>query len=237
MWCRCLQAKSCPGRSSRVRKLLLLEDDTLFAQTLEDFLEEEGFEVTVTGDGALAYALATEERFDLLLLDINVPQIDGIELLKRLRKAQQDRPALFITSYREKSVLAAAFEAGGDDFLSKPVDLEELRLRIGALLRRNASLPSEIPLGCDLLFDPVHLRLLGPQGEITLPKKCIDLLALLATHQGKTVTAAMIETALYDYGETPSSGAIRVYVNQIKKLLGPHRVTNLRGIGYRLEKE
>lgn len=220
-----------------MRKLLLLEDDTLFAQTLEDFLSEEGYDVTVTHDGLIAQALVSEERFDLLLLDINVPRLSGVDLLKKLRHAQHDRPALFITSHKQRDVLKEAFEAGGDDYLTKPVDLEELRLRVHALLRRSHALPDRIRLGARFYFDPVHRQLFEDECEITLPKKCAELLGLLASHRGKTVTSAMIEETLYDYGEVPSSGAIRVYVNQIKKVLGGERITNLRGIGYRLEKE
>ncbi len=220
-----------------MRKLLLLEDDTLFAQTLEDFLCEEGYEVTVTHDGVLAHALATEERFDLLLLDINVPRLSGLELLKKLRQAQHDRPALFITSYQQRQMLKEAFSAGGDDYLTKPVDLEELKLRVHALLRRSHTLPDRISLNDSLWFDPVRYQLFENDQEVTLPKKCAELLGLLVAHQGKTVTTAMIEETLYDYTEVPSSGAIRVYINQIKKLLGAQRITNLRGVGYRLEKE
>lgn len=217
-------------------KLLLLEDDHLFAQTLEDFLCEEGFEVVLAHRGDDALLIAEEHRFDLFLLDINVPGANGIEVLRKLRSGQNEKPALFLTSYAQKEKLCAAFGAGADDFMGKPVDLEELLLRIHALLRRNRTAPSLVLLGDGYAFDLDRNLLLLNEEEQMLPRKCCELLGLLARNLGKTVTMEMIEEALYDYQEMPSFGSIRVYVNQIKKILGRDRIYNLRGIGYRLEK-
>lgn len=217
-------------------RLLLLEDDRLFAQTLEDFLEEEGFEVVMAHGGDEALDRAREERFDLFILDINVPGPNGIEVLRQLRNDHNEKPALFLTSHTQREKLFEAFGAGGDDFVGKPVDLEELRVRIAALLRRNRTLPVLVTLGDGFTYDLTRSVLLLNDLEQDMPRKCAELLGLLVRNLGKTVTMEMIEESLYDYHEMPSFGAVRVYINQLKKLLGKTRITNLRGIGYRLEK-
>lgn len=217
-------------------RLLLLEDDRLFAHTLEDFLQEEGFEVCLAHEGAQALELAQDKRFDLFLLDINVPGPSGIEVLRRLRSDHNEKPALFLTSHSHKETLLDAFGAGADDFVGKPVDLDELLMRIQALLRRNRTLPALVDLGGGFFYDLGRNLLALNEKEQTLPRKCAELLGLLVQNLGKTVTMEMIEEALYDYNEMPSFGSVRVYISQLKKVLGADRISNLRGIGYRLEK-
>lgn len=215
---------------------MILEDDTLFAETIEDFLESEGFEVTLTHSADEAHNSTAKERFDLMVLDINLPDSSGIEFLKEHRQTQNATPALFITSHTEKKKLIEAFGAGADDYMNKPIDLDELLLRVNALLRRGTLLSSIVELKGGLSFDLVRSVLLKGTEEQDLPKMCMKMLSLLVKNIGKTVTMSMIEDELYSMDEYASYGSIRVYVNQIKKAIYPNEITNLRGIGYRLEK-
>ena len=117
-------------------KILVLEDDKLFNDTLEDFLEEEGFEVTTALDPYSALDITYEERFDLYLFDVNLPYETGFSLLKQLRDAGDLTPTMFLTSRNDKVSLTQGFDVGADDYMKKPIDLDELLLRINALLRR-----------------------------------------------------------------------------------------------------
>jgi DNA-binding response OmpR family regulator len=117
-------------------KILLLEDDILLSESLQDLLEEEEYEVTLCRNGQEALNAAFGSKFDLYILDINVPLIDGITLLKELRDSSDNTTALFLTSHKESEALVQAYESGADDYLKKPFNAQELLLRIKALLRR-----------------------------------------------------------------------------------------------------
>lgn len=217
-------------------KILLLEDDKLFGETIEDFLDSAGFDVILMRDQASAEKILGENRFDLLIFDINLPDGNGIELLRSLRRFEINTPVLFLTSFVAKEKLTSAFNAGADDYMTKPIDLDELLLRVQALLRRSTIITNLIDLKSGLSFDLTRSILYKDGIEQDLPKMCMKLLALLVKNLGKTVTMAMIEDELYSYGESASYGAIRVYINTIKKVVAPNVLTNLRGVGYRLEK-
>ncbi|MBV5321971.1 MAG: response regulator, partial [Sulfuricurvum sp.] len=117
-------------------KILLLEDDLLFGESIVDVLEEEGFEVVLCRNGQSALDETYKNHFDLYLLDINVPLIDGLSLLKELRRANDTTPTIYLTSHQEIEKLTEAFEIGADDYLKKPFNTDELLVRIHALLRR-----------------------------------------------------------------------------------------------------
>jgi len=117
--------------------ILLLEDDELFAASLIDFLESENFNVEHAINGEELLCLTYDNRYDLYLLDINVPKINGLESLLSLRTSDDNTPAIFLTSYKDKEILKDGFKSGADDFLTKPVDLDELILRIEAVLKRS----------------------------------------------------------------------------------------------------
>lgn len=218
-------------------RILVVEDDPLFAETIEDFLEESGHSVALAGSGERALDLNFREKFDLYLLDINLPGMAGTALLKELRESGDRTPALFLTSHTEKTMLVTGFRSGCDDYLTKPVDLDELALRVQALLRRSGKSSERIQVGQGRWFLPEENLVETDEGKEALEPMAGKLLGLLVANLGKTVTWEMIEEALYPAGGTPSPGAVRVYVAKLKKLLGTDRVVNIRGIGYRLEKE
>lgn len=211
--------------------VLLLEDDPLLGETIVDLLEEEGYGVRHCRHGQAALDAIYETRFDLYLLDINVPQIDGVSLLRELRQAEDTTPAIFLTSYAQKEKRLQGFESGADDYITKPFDNDELLWRIRALLRRSGV---REPCSGTLCIDEEHATILKEGVALELTKKEYDLLRLLLRHQGKTVTKAMIEEVLWPGADEGSEGALRVYVNRIKHLIGAEHIENIRGIGYRL---
>ncbi len=213
-------------------KILLLEDDLLFAETLIDLLEDEEYELIHAANGHLALDFTFENKFDLYLLDINVPLINGVTFLQELREANDNTPAIFLTSYKDKEMLHNGFKSGADDYITKPFDNDELLLRISALLRRT-QLDKMLCIKL-LCHDEIHKRILYNEKELELSKKEYQLLFLLMTHANATVSKELILDELWNSDKSGSEGAIRVYINRIKHLLADITIQNIRGIGYKL---
>lgn len=217
-------------------KLLILEDDELFASTLEDFLSDEGFIVDIARDGEEAIELNYNRNYDLYIFDINVPKINGLELLESLRKNEDNTPTIFLTSYKDKDTLQDAFTKGCDDYIKKPVDLDELFLRIVAILRRNKKQFETIKLSENIIFNPVNKRVYENEIDLNLPSKVLDLIELFIENKNEIVTKEMIINRLWATSEGYSEGSIRVYINQVKKLLSnTNSIINIKGIGYKIE--
>lgn len=216
-------------------KILLLEDDKLFCETLEDFLEEEGFDVDLAYDGKEALQKSYESVYDLFLLDVKVPYINGFDFLKMLRDSGNDTPAIFITSLKEMQDLSKGFLAGGDDYIKKPFEIEELLLRINAVLRRKG-IVDRVEIDKDFTLDIKRKRLYKKSKEVPLNLKDIQLLTLLVQNRGKVVTKEMILETLWSNDEEASYGSIRVYINNLKKVFSKDKIVNIRGIGYKFEK-
>jgi len=213
-------------------KILLLEDDTLFAESLVDLLEDEEYAVTHVPNGQEALDATFDEKFDIYLLDINVPLINGITLLKELRDANDKTPSIFLTSHKDKEMLAQGFLSGGDDYITKPFDSDELLLRINALLRRTKKDDSQ-SVGL-LTHDQVHKCILYDNVTLELSRKEYELLLLLMEHVNSAVPKELIFDELWPSSEKNSDGAIRVYINRIKQLLPEVKIENIRGLGYKL---
>ena len=215
--------------------ILLLEDDELFASTLEDFLSDEGFAVDIASDGEVCLELNFKKNYDLYIFDINVPKINGLDLLEQLRQSDDNTPTIFLTSYKDKDTLHDAFLKGCDDYLKKPVDLDELILRIKALLKRNKKQFQIIKLSDTLTFNPSNKRAYENEVDLNLPIKVLELLELFLENKGEIVTKNMIISKLWTIQEEYSEGSIRVYINHIKKLLGKESILNIKGVGYKIE--
>jgi len=211
-------------------KILLLEDDALLGETLVDLLEDAEFEVVHCVNGQQVIDITFNDKFDLYLLDINVPLIDGLQVLKELRDANDNTPTIFLTSHKDK--LKEAFLSGCDDYIKKPFDNDELLLRINALLKRTKKQTIE-NIGL-LAHDKLHKRILYNNNELDLSIKEYQLLLLLMQHIDATVSKELIIQELWNASQNASEGAIRVYVNRIKQLIPDIKIQNIRGIGYKL---
>ncbi len=216
-------------------KILILEDDELFAQTLEDFLEEENFQVDIASDGEEALELNFSHNYDLYLFDINVPKLNGLELLKELRKSGDDTATIFLTSYKDKDTLEEGFLSGCDDYIKKPIDLDELILRIKSILKRYGKGIENIKLNEELVFNPITKRVYQNGKDLNIPIKVVFLLELFLENKDIIITKEMIISKLWSVSEEYSEGSIRVYINNLKKILGKDSITNIKGIGYKIE--
>jgi len=209
--------------------ILLLEDDKLFNETLQDFLEEEGYNLSYALDPYSALDLTYEKNFDLYLFDVNLPYESGFDLLKKLRDSGDTTPTIFITSRDDKESLRDGFGCGADDYLKKPIDLDELLLRIEAILRRLVRSDS-VTIG-EYTLDTKKSKLYLDGRPIEIPKKVIALLRLFVSAQGEIVLLDEIKDRLWAAGEESSDGSLRVYIAQLKKLF-PNSIENIRGVGY-----
>jgi len=215
-------------------KLLLLEDDVSLNETLQEYLSEHGYDVVSVYDGFSAEEKIFEESFDLLLLDVNVPEIDGFSLLKRVRKAGVVVPAIYMTSRNAMEDVENGYESGGDDYLRKPFELKELLLRIQSILRRNFfHHPSErMVLGAGLSYDVQQSRLYRDDEVILLGDKEARLLKLLIQSKGEVVVHEVLREQLWDFDETPSDDALRTYIKNLRKTVGKERIVSHKRLGY-----
>jgi len=211
-------------------KILLLEDDKLFNETLQDFLEEEDFIVNYALDPYSALDLTYQHTYDLYLFDVNLPYESGFNLLEKLRTSGDMTPTIFLTSRDDKASLVEGFDIGGDDYMKKPIDLDELLLRIYALLRRQVR-KQRVSIGSYML-DMVGKTLYLDNKALDVTQKAIELLALLIEAKGEVVSSEIIKSRLWAAGQHASDGSLRVYITQLKKYF-PESISNVRGIGYK----
>jgi DNA-binding response OmpR family regulator len=215
-------------------KLLLLEDDPNLSESVSEYLEEQGFDVVCVYDAASAEDTLYEQRFDLLLLDVNVPGGDGFSLLKNSRKEGNATPAIFITSRNAMSDVEKGFESGGDDYIRKPFALKELLLRIQTILKRNFyhNPTDALSLGNGITYD-IDNQVLTIEGQVqNLQLKEHKLLKLFIQHRNELLHHEMIMEYLWDYDETPSDGSLRTYIKTLRKLLGKDSIVSHKRLGY-----
>jgi len=215
-------------------KILLLEDDALFAETLIDSLEEIGYQIIHVSNGEKFLEIAYEDTFDIYLLDINVPLVDGISSLTQIRKLNDSTPAIFLTSYKDKETLKNGFLSGCDDYLTKPFDMEELELRIFSLLKRSGKICDTIKFDT-LIYNPNTQTITKDGIDVGCGQKVSELFKLFFENRGKIVTKDMIIARLWNYDEEYSEGSIRVYVTKLQKLFDTKKIYNIKNIGYKIE--
>ncbi|WP_457743312.1 response regulator transcription factor [Sulfurimonas sp.] len=214
-------------------KILLLEDDTALANILVDFLEDE-YEVVQTYSMKKALTLAEEDSFDLYIFDINVPDGDGISLLRELREFNDTTPAIFITAFHDTKYLTSAFESGANDFIRKPFELEELSQRI-TNIKRHFGLDTLIRLDENITFDTkVHSLNIGTK-RIALTHKESDCLHYFYKNRHRVISSDELLQNFWGFDEMPSDDAIRTIIKNLRKHIGKEHIVNIRGEGYKFE--
>ena len=216
------------------RKVLLLEDDELFSRTLTDFLNESNFSVESAIDGEEAMSKSYEKHHDLYLLDINVPKLNGIELLKSLRENGIKTPAIFLTSYKDDKILNECFESGCDDYIRKPFKVSELVLRMNAVLKRTSRIENRVKLSKECFYDFNSRRIYCDGKEVHVPLKVIKLLELFIENNNKVITTEEIIERLWSSNEEHSEGSIRLYITKIRNIVGKEKILNIKRIGYKI---
>lgn len=218
-------------------KILLLEDDIILNEIIEEHLQNAGFEVTSCEDGYEAEAFIYESQFDLLLLDVNVPNINGFELLQSLREKKINTPAIFITSLSTSNDMEEGFKCGADDYIKKPFEIKELLLRINNIKRiYHIENNTTIKLSLKISFDTT-LNNITNNGEIfSLTKKETQILHYLINHPNQNISMDELITNVWEYDQIPSDATIRTYIKKIRKYIGEEFISNIKGVGYRFNK-
>lgn len=218
------------------RKILLLEDDNLFAESLIDLLEINKYDIDHAKDGEEALNYSFDNTYDLFLFDINVPKINGIELLKDLRISKDYTPTIFLTSYKDDETINESFLSGCDDYIKKPFNVNELLLRVNAVLKRTAKVnDTKIFLTKNIYFDFEKRIVFEKDLEVIMPFKVICLLELFIQKDNSIVTNEEIISKLWSVSEEYSSGSLRLYINRLRNLLGKEKIINIKKVGYKIE--
>jgi len=220
-------------------KILLLEDDANLNDTVTDFLEEEGYLVTSTYDGYEAQDRLYESKYDLLLLDVNTPGIDGFQLLQEARSNGVVAPAIYITSLNGVDDLEKGFQSGCDDYIRKPFVLKELIIRVETLLRRGFFHESTdlMTIGKNIAYNTKSNELLVNGVAETLGNKESALFKLFLQHPNEVLPHDRIYKELWDYDEDPSDTALRTYIKNIRKIIGKDRIVSIKKQGYKFTSE
>lgn len=214
-----------------MHKILLLEDDEILSQTLKELLENQNYQISLAKNGNIALDLSFENSFDLYLLDVNVPFLNGFDFLKELRESGDKTPAFFITALRDLDSLSKGFDAGADDYIKKPFDFDELLIRIKALLKKQYhTYANEITVD-KFRFVIEKDELYNGTNFISLPPYELHIARLLFQNLNKTLSKEHLLDALNE-GKEMSEGALRVHINKLRKIGLP--IITIKGIGYRL---
>ncbi|MCA8052327.1 response regulator transcription factor [Burkholderia arboris] len=217
-------------------RVLLVEDDKLIGSGVEDGLIEAGMTVDWAHDGRHAQLALETTPYDLVVLDLGLPRLSGVELLDWLRKRRDHTPVLVMTARDTVADRVSGLSAGADDYLGKPFDLTELIARCRALVRRSQGRGTDTIEYGDLSVDPALMTATRGNERIALTSRECALLVELLANQGRPLSRAQLQDCLYGWNEEIESNAIEVHVSNLRKKLGADLIRTIRGVGYVVEK-
>ena len=213
-------------------RILLAEDDPMIGAAVERGLRQEGFVVDWVRDGAQAQSALSTQLHDVLLLDIGLPRKDGLDVLASMRRRNDARPVLVITARDAVSVRVAGLDAGADDYLVKPFDLDELAARIRALGRRRSGRVAPSMSHGDIALDPASKTVMRSGTPVSLSPREFALLEALMTRPAAVLSRAQLEERLYGWDEPVESNAVEVHLHALRRKLGADTIRNIRGVGW-----
>ena len=219
-------------------KILLLEDDLNLSETVAEYFDEQGFEVVCVYDGDDAISSIYENHFDLLLLDVNVPNKNGFDVLKEIRAQNNNVPAIFTTSLNSMNSLEEGYISGCDDYIRKPFELRELLFRVQTILKREFSQKSDvINITENITFNSISNELKNNNEEIKLNLKELKLLKFFLQHPNELLSHDRIYDHVWDYDEEYSDNSLRTYIKNLRKILGKDKIVSLKKLGYRFNQK
>jgi two-component system OmpR family response regulator/two-component system response regulator QseB len=215
-------------------KILLAEDDLLLGDGLRAGLRQQGFVVDWVRDGVAAERELPAGEYQAVVLDLGLPLLDGVEVLRRWRARRLTTPVLVLTARDAVSDRVQGLDVGADDYVVKPVDLQELAARLRALVRRaHGGVQDELALG-ELSLWPSQRRVVWQGAEVTLSTREFDLLHALARNPRRVLTREQLQQQLYSWGQEVESNAVEVHIHHLRKKLAPELIQTIRGVGYAL---
>ncbi|SFC92901.1 two-component system, OmpR family, response regulator [Thiohalospira halophila DSM 15071] len=214
-------------------RVLIAEDDALLGDGIQAGLRAKGFTIDWVTDGAAAEHAIRSEPFDLAVMDWRLPQRSGVEVIRSVRKAGITLPVLLLTVRDAVDDRIEGLDAGADDYLTKPFDLEELAARLRALARRRAAPLEERLVAAGVELDPNRLQVRVDGEEKPLGRREAAVLAMLMERAEGVVPREHLEDRLYGWDEAVASNALEVHIHHLRRKLGNHRIKTVRGVGYR----
>jgi two-component system OmpR family response regulator/two-component system response regulator QseB len=217
-------------------RILLVEDDPELGDGLTVGLRQAGFAVDWLRDGNSADQALQSESFDLVVLDLGLPRLSGMDVLNRARGRGLTVPILILTARDATGDKVSGLDAGADDYLVKPIDLDELSARIRALTRRSAGRAAPLLTRGELVVDLAAHRVTLAGDEIELSSREYSLLQMLLENAGRVLTRTQLEQSVYGWRDEPDSNALEVHIHHLRKKLGGDLIRTLRGVGYTIPK-
>ena len=218
-------------------RILLVEDDSMIGESVSEGLKSEGYAVDWVRDGQEAETSIAATPYSLVVLDLGLPRRDGIDVLRGLRERHVDVPVLVMTARDTVRDRIKGLDAGADDYLVKPFDLDELTARARALIRRAAGRAEPVIERGSLVINPATREVTWQGAAVALSAREYALLAALAERPGLVLSRAQLEEKLYGWNEAVGSNAVEVHIHNVRKKLGDGVIRNVRGLGYTLASE
>ncbi|MGA2399575.1 MAG: response regulator transcription factor [Steroidobacteraceae bacterium] len=218
-------------------RVLVVEDDRMIAKGLHTALKQDGYAVDGVSDGASAAAALRASRFDLVLLDLGLPERDGLEVLRELRSRGDATPVIILTARDDVQNRIQGLDAGADDYIVKPFDLDEVAARMRSVLRRAAGRGEPHIRHRGITLDPVSHAVERDGVPVVLSAHEFAVLEALMQRPGTVLSRAQLEDRLYGWSDGIESNAIEVYVHGLRRKLGTDAIRTLRGVGYFVPKE
>ncbi|MEO0859725.1 MAG: response regulator transcription factor [Pseudomonadota bacterium] len=218
-------------------RIVVVEDNISVAKGIRYYLQDAGHAVDVLHDGAEAAAFLRDDDADIVVLDINLPQTDGLTILRQMRARDDMRPILLLTAQSETDDKIKGLDAGADDYLSKPFEMEEFGARIRALSRRMSEPRKQVTAIGRVTFDRAARTIDGPHGPLDIPRREIALFERLLLADGRIVSKQLLLDSLYGTGADMDEPVVEVYVSRLRKRLQPHGIQIIvkRGLGYMMQ--
>ncbi len=217
-------------------RLLLIEDDELLGDAVKTGLIQLGYVVDWLKDGKAVMNTLKTETFDVILLDLGLPQLSGQQLLKNLRQDNDTTPVLILTAKDTLEDKIKSLDDGADDYLTKPFDLNELSARIRALIRRNKGRAHSVIEYQNIILDPIAHTITLNQKSITTQRREFALLQKLLEHQGQVLSRDQLMQSLYGWNDAIDSNTLEVHIHNLRKKLNADFIQTIRGIGYMIPK-
>ena len=217
-------------------RILLVEDDALLGEGIRAGLRQDGYTLDWVRDGETAARAAATERFDLIVLDLGLPGVDGLSVLRRLRTGGNHAPVLILTARDTVADRIKGLDLGADDYLVKPFDLDELSARARALIRRSMGRATPLLEHGSLTLDPASHSVTYGGTPIELPPREFAVLRILMENATRVVSKARLQETLYGWDQDVESNAVEVHIHHLRKKLSADLIKTVRGVGYTLSR-
>ena len=216
-------------------KILLMEDDPVLSDILLDFLSE-SYEIDYAYDSNAVHTQLESNKYDLFIFDINVAGQNGLELLRELRAFKNTTPCIMITAYTDTAHLESAFDSGAHDYIKKPFELKELKIRIQNTQKLfNIQTKEEIRISLDIIFIPEEKQLVKNKRSTSLSNKDCEILLYFITNASRLVSSEELIQNIWKFDNLPSDATIRSHIRTLRELIGKEKILTIRGEGFRYE--